>query len=224
MDRLLENDLAVKILSVILAVILWFQVAGEVPQTQKPVRGVAVRVRNLPPDMAVAAIEPDTVTVYVRGRSRDLSALKREDLEAWVDLRGARPGRLSYTVDGVNVPKGITLADFAPAEVTVEILPVVEREFTVTVELEGQPAVGFRVGPPGVMPPKVVLRGVARNLDAVAAVKVGLRLDGARETVTATRPVQVVDRQGLPVTGVTVAPQLVKISVPVDPAPGGSQP
>lgn len=217
MDKLLQNDLAVKILSVALAVILWFQVAGETPQIQKPIRGVPVRVRNLPAHLAAAAIEPDTVTVYVRGRSKLLASVTKEDFEAWVDLKGARPGRLPYAVDGVNVPRGITLVDYAPAEVTVEVLPVTEREFAVGAETQGRPAAGFRAGSPALSPGRVVLRGTERDLDRVAAVKVTIRVDGASEDIDTVRPVRVEDRQGRPVPGVSVVPETVRVRVPVRP-------
>ncbi len=217
MDKLLQNDLAVKILSLVLAVILWFQVTGETPQTQKPIRGVPVRVRNLPSHLTAAAIEPDTVTVYVRGRSKLLASVTKQDFEAWVDLQGARPGRLSYTVDGVNVPRGITLVDYAPSEVTVEVLPVVEREFAVSAEVQGRPAEGLRAGSPVLSPARVVLRGTERDLQRVAAVTVTLRVDGAAETVEVTRPVRVLDRDGAPVPGVVPVPETVRVTVPVRP-------
>ena len=114
MDRLLENDLAVKLVSVLLAVILWLQVAREVPETQRSLPGVPVQVRNLPPGLEAVAVSPATVTVVARGRGRSFASLSGEDLVAQVDLSGARAGRAAYPVDRVTVPKGVTLVGFSP--------------------------------------------------------------------------------------------------------------
>src|SRR5579875_1491687 len=70
-DRLLENDLVVKIVSVLLAIALWFQVVvgqgASSRDVQRVIPGVAVSWRNLPPDLAVVSVDPKTVTVTVRG-------------------------------------------------------------------------------------------------------------------------------------------------------------
>lgn len=218
MDRLLENDLAAKIISVLLAVTLWFQVSGQGYEAQKSVGAVSVRVRNLPPGLEAVALEPDVVTVTVRGPRREVARVTRADFEAGVNLAGARPGRTTYLLDGVSVPPGITLVGFQPAQVTVTVEAVQEQEATVRVRLQGRPAEGYVAGAPSVDPPRVVLRGTSRVLGRVAAVEVPVRVDGLQGDVRERRPVAVLDSQGLPVDGVTVSPQRVTVAVPVSPA------
>lgn len=217
MDRLLDNDLAAKILSVFLAVILWFQVSGQGYEAQKSVEAVSVRVRNLPDGLAAVALEPDSVTVSVRGPRRDVARLTRADFEAVANLAGARPGRTTYFLDGVSVPPGITLVDFKPSQVTITVEAVQEQELPVRVRVQGQPAEGYTAGMASAEPPRVVLRGTRQALARVAAVEVLIQVDGVRAAVREGRPVAVLDRRGMPVEGVTVSPERVTVTVPVSP-------
>lgn len=218
MDRLLENDMAARILSVILAVILWLQVSGQGYEAQTSIRSVAVRIRNLPPNLTAVAIEPDTVTVTVRGPRRDVARLTRADVEAVVDLASARPGRMTYLLDGVSVPPGITLVDFQPAQVAVTVAVIKEQEMSVRVRLEGKPADGFVTGQAAVEPARVVLRGPQNLLDKVASVEVPVSVERAREQVRELRPVAVLDKRGEAVDGVAVTPERVQVTVPVSEA------
>lgn len=215
MDRLLDNDLAAKLVSVLLAVILWLQVARDVPETQRSIPGVPVQVRGLPPGLEAVEISPATVTVVARGRGRFFSDLTEEDFVAQVDLSGARAGRGAYRVDRVTVPKGVTLVGFAPEEVTVTLEPVVEKEVPVRVRLEGEPAGGFEAGKPEVVPATVVVRGRASLVAALGEAEVTVPLAGARETVALRRPVYLFDARGRPLAGARVTPEEVAVSVPV---------
>lgn len=215
MDKLLDNNLAAKLLSVILAVILWLQVSGDVPQTQRSIRGVPVTVRNIPSNLAVATIEPDTITVFVRGKGRRFASLSREDFEAQVELGGAKAGRFSYVVERVLVPRGVTLVDYSPAEVIVVLQPIVEREFPVQVRLHGTPQSGYRTGTVKVVPERVTVRGPEQALSQVASVVVDVSINGATTLLETSRAVQVLDSGGRPVGGVTVAPEKVSVAVPV---------
>lgn len=215
MDRLFNNNTTLKLMSVLLAVILWFQVAGELPQTQRTVRGVPVNMRNVPENLAVVAIEPESITVYVRGRGQGFYQLSKEDFEAQVDLSAAHAGRLSYVVDRVEVPKGVTLADFQPGEVIVRTEAVVEREIPVTVEVRGKPASGYRAGTGKSAPLRAVVRGAERVVGSVRSVRAVIDIEGETSPVETDRPVTVLDADGDPVQGVTVSPKRVTVTVPV---------
>lgn len=64
---------------------------------ERTLQGVRVGVRNLP-DGASASAAPETVTVAVRGSREALAPLERDDVRAFVDLAGLRPGRYNLPV------------------------------------------------------------------------------------------------------------------------------
>lgn len=215
MDRLLENDLAVKLVSVLLALILWLQVARAVPETQRSLAGVPVQLRNAPPGLEAVAVSPAVVTVTIRGRGRAFAALTESDLVAQVDLAGARAGRFSYRVDRVTVPRGVTLVGVAPEEVQVTLEAVAEREVPVRLRVTGRPAAGYEAGEATVVPERVLVRGRESLVAAVAAAEVTVSVADAAGTVSGRQAVALRDGQGRPVTGVGVFPAEVAVTVPV---------
>ncbi|MBX6377004.1 MAG: hypothetical protein IRY95_00470 [Clostridia bacterium] len=217
MERLLEKDAVVRVLAVVLAVLLWYQVRGEPPSAQKLVHDVPVHVRNVPPDLVAVSVNPQVVTVVVRGDSRILNGLSRDDFEAWVDMRGAKVGRLAYAVDSVLVPKGVTLVDYSPAEVTAVVERRVEREEVVSVSLTGQVAEGSVAGPPKAEPDRVIVSGPESLMQRVVRVQAYVNVQGASQPVDSEVQVAAVDREGRPVEGVQVLPPRVVVRVPVVP-------
>lgn len=221
MDRWLENDLTVKLVSLLLAVILWLQVAREVPQTQKTIPGVPVQVRDLPPDLEAVGTEPAEVTVVVRGRGRRFESLGKEDFVALVSLAEARPGRVAYSIDRVTVPKGVTLVGFAPEQVAVVVEKVVEKRLPLKVRVLGRPAQGYALGDPAASPAEVTVRGRESLLQTAAAAEVAANVSRADAPWRAELPVVVLDAQGNRLMGIKVTPEVAEVTVPVLPPPGG---
>lgn len=215
MERLLDNDLAAKVLSLVLAFLLWLRVSGEMPPVQKQVTGVPVRVVNVPPGMAVVSVEPEVVTVYVHGRGRALERASRGELAAVVDLRGAPPGRTVYSLENVNLPRGLTLVDVRPSEVVIALEQLGERAVPVVVRVQGRPAPGFSAGSWVAEPREVSARGLRRAVERVRAASAEVSVDGAAGDVEVERPVRAVDGAGQPVPGVEVVPPRVTVRVPV---------
>lgn len=220
MDRLLENDLAVKILSLFLAMVLWFQVEKEIPQSQRTIPGVPVQVRQLPAGLEATELNPATVAVVVRGRGRQFNDLSREDMVALVDLSGVGPGRVSYAIDKVTVPKGVTLQNFTPDHVTVDVAQVIEKEVNVSIRLEGEPSTGYLVGPPEVTPRQVLVVGRETEVERVARVEAIISVEGARSIMNLRLPVVLLDGDGAVVSaGLQVTPAEVRVMVPVERVP-----
>ncbi len=224
MERILENDLAAKVLALLLAFLLWLRVSGELPPVQKQVTGVPVRVINVPAGLAVVGVEPESVTVYVRGRGRALDRANRDELAAVVDVRRAPPGRTAYAVENVNVPRGVTLVDVRPARVVVALEQLEERQLPVAVRVTGRVAAGFRAGAPVAEPRRVSARGLRRDVRRVAGLAVDVAVDGADADVERVRPVRAVDSQGRIVEGVELVPPEVTVRVPVSQEPPPAPP
>ena len=218
MDRWLERDIVVRIVAVVLAVGLWLSVttAERADQVQRSFEGVEVRVSNVPSGAAVAALDPETISVVVRGEARDLNRFSREDFTAWVNLQGpARMGATEYVIDKVSVPRGVTLLEYTPVSVEVLLEEVVEDARAVGVIMNGQPAAGYTTAQPVVTPSEVVLRGPGSLLENITAVWVAVDISDSDSDILQQLPVILVDDQGQPVTGVQTVPQLVEVRVPI---------
>lgn len=98
----------------------WWVVVGE-PGTVVT-RTVSVEMRNVPDELEASAPRPDRVTVHVRGPRTRLDALGATDVQAWVDLDSARPGRGRHRLEA-SAPAGIEITEIVPADVLVRLRP-----------------------------------------------------------------------------------------------------
>lgn len=218
MDKWLENDLTVRLVSLFLAMILWLQVAREIPQTQKAIPGVPVQVRDLPADLEPVGIQPAEITVTVRGRGKRFDTLGKEDFVALISLADARPGRVVYSIDRVTVPTGVTLVGYTPEQVTVSLEAVGEKHLPVKVRVLGRPADGFSAGTPAASPAEVVVRGRSSLLKNAAAAEVAVNISGVDGSWRGERPVVILDARGNRLGGLRVTPEAVDVAIPLSPS------
>ena len=146
MRRLFADDMVLKIISIVVAVVMWLYVMNEQnPQVPYTVRDVPIKMSNLD-ESKLALKDTDsqyTVNVKVKGRRSLVVDLKPEDIKAEVNLRGRMEGDNLIRVD-VEVPANVELIDVIPREIMVALDAVIEEQMPVTVDVMGTPAQDLR--------------------------------------------------------------------------------
>jgi hypothetical protein len=84
---------------------------------EHPLERVPIAVRNTPRTLAVE-VEPEAITVVVRGLPAAIDGLSPARVQAWVDGSELRAGRTPLDVR-VDLPGGIELVRLEPAQVRV---------------------------------------------------------------------------------------------------------
>lgn len=217
MDRLLANELFVRLLAIGLAILIYLNVAGQTTNgnVERTLVGVPVQTVNLPSDLAAVGTTPATVAITVSGSARLINALTPTGVVASVNMAAAKPGTAAYYVQ-VAVPPGIQPIEATPADVNVSVDVVIEHEAPLTIHVHGTPAVGFMVaGRARSSPNFVVLRGTARAIGRVTATVATVDVTGANATVQASVAVLALGANGQPVSGVQVVPATVSVTVPI---------
>ncbi|SMB90817.1 YbbR domain-containing protein [Thermanaeromonas toyohensis ToBE] len=213
LERWREN-LGVKLLAVTLALILWLYVTSEQNPTTEHVVRIPLEVENLSAGLVVANL-PSEVQIRLEGRKGQIKNLLPRDIRAYVDLRAARVGENTLPVQ-VTLPEGVRLVRVNPAQVTVKVEQVQEVSLPVQVNLNGEPAGGYRALDPILKPSQVIVSGPEALLKEIGKVYVEVKLDQARGNYLAQLPVQVVDREGHPLSRwLTLKPESVEVFVPV---------
>jgi YbbR domain-containing protein len=214
-DRLLQNNLAVKIISVALALLLWYQVLGSGGGTvQRVIGGVAVSAHNTSSSLSVGPISPSSVEVTVKGDPRLVDSMSSSSLDAYVNLTGATAGRQTFFVE-VSVPRGVTLVQVNPDNVTVVLQPIIERQLPVEITVRGTPAAGFNSGQATASPSLITVRGPASLVDQVAHATVTVEVAGATAPVSVSAAPELVDASGKAVSGILAIPAKVALAVPI---------
>ncbi len=158
------RHVGLKVVSVILAALLWLLVSGE--QTVERALRVPLEFTNLPPQLELVGVPPAVVDVRVRGSSGTLSRVVAGELSAVLDVRTARAGdRLFHlTAEDVRAPFGVEVVQVTPASVSLTFEESLSKTVGVTVRIDGEPAPGFAVGGVTVEPSTVAIVGPASAL------------------------------------------------------------
>jgi len=186
--------LGLKVVSVVLASLLWLLVSGE-EIVERALR-IPLEFTNLSPDLELIGEAPTVVDVRVRGSSGALARMSPGELVAVLDLRSARPGRRLFHLGGsdVRAPFGVEVVQVAPSSLSMGFEPSATKTVRVVPEVDGNPAPGFAIATVSADPETVEVVGPANVVSGLMeAITEPVSIVGARESVTENVTVGVVD-------------------------------
>lgn len=181
------RHVALKVLSIGLAVMLWIIVAGE--ETIERGMRVPLELRQFPAGLELQGEAPLLVDVRLRGASGALSRLNTGDIAAVLDLHGARPGRRLFqlTPDQVRVPFGVQVVQVTPQTVALAFENSATRLVPIVPSVEGDPAPGYVVGELLAEPRSVEVVGPESSIERIReAMTEPVSIEGATQDVTGT--------------------------------------
>ncbi|MBI4397878.1 MAG: hypothetical protein HY586_02000 [Candidatus Omnitrophica bacterium] len=143
----LINNLGLKIVSLILAVIVWFYAAGE-GQDQITVR-VPLEVESVAPAMTVVHGARQTLRVVLQAPRNLIHILSSFDVTAHHKIApSVKAGEYSFKIgeDDFHLPPGdIRIVEIYPPIVHVRLDEVTQKKLKVNPMIQGEPAVGFSI-------------------------------------------------------------------------------
>jgi YbbR domain-containing protein len=178
------RHLGLKVLSVVLALLLWMIVSGE-EMVERGLR-VPLELQQVPVGLELTGEVPATVDVRVRGASGTLSRVSTGDVVAVLDLRSARSGRRLFplTPDQVRVPFGVEVVQVQPSALAMAFEPSASRQVPVMPAVDGRPAPGYVVGALSADPRTVEVIGPESAVRRVTeALTEPVSVSGARDRV-----------------------------------------
>jgi YbbR domain-containing protein len=189
MARFAIRHVGLKLLSIVVATLLWLVVTGD-PVVERTMR-VGLELQRAPDGLELVGAVPDTVAVRVRGPASRLSGLAPADVSAVVDLDGVRAGRRLFplTPAQVTVPFGVDVMQVTPPALPLTFEPTASAVVPVRPRVEGTPVPGHSVTNVSVTPsqvrvegPESVVRGLTEVFTEVVSVERATSL--VREAVT----------------------------------------
>lgn len=219
MDRLLQNNVVVRILSLVVALALWLVIVNEEDPEMARTFAVEPAIRQVP-----EGLEPlewtDQVTVRLQGRRSDIYQVEAGDLDFFADLTDGEPGENWRRVRHQDLPEGLRVAEMQPEELRVVLDEKAELELPVTLQMEGRPAPGYQRGEAVAEPENVKITGPSTLVDEVDRARVRVDVAGATGDLDVPAEVEVLDRRGNPVDRrVRMQPGVVRVRVPVEEMP-----
>lgn len=170
--RVLLENWPIKVVSLVLALTLWFYVTSK-GKTELTL-SVPLELRNTPPGMAVVGDVPGRIEVRLQGQERILRDITTgRKVVGTIDLVRARPGdnTIHLSPDDIRRPSGVTVTYLAPSELSVKLENIVQRNVRLQPVLQGSPAPGYRLVSTSVKPQRITLEGPAGIVQGFARIR-----------------------------------------------------
>jgi YbbR domain-containing protein len=179
------ENLGFKIVSVLLAVMLWFFVTSR-GQSEMSI-DVPLEYKNIPAGLEIVNHSMKTVTLNIKGQERFIKNIRLSDIRVPLDLSKAKKGEGIYYIDrhDIRLPRSISIMNINPASVRITTEETMTKTVRVLPLFTGEPARGYYIKSVEVSPQYVVIEGVRSEIMKIASIRTEpLDISGYRETTT----------------------------------------
>jgi len=197
----LKNNTGLKILSLVLAIALWYVIGNIDDPVTIDTYTIPVQIVNgdvlKSNDKAYEITEGENVTFTVRGKTSVLNKLKESDFRAEADLEKlslVNSVPIDVTVSRYSSDVDITLGIVNTLKVNIENR--VEAMLPVVVETEGVVGEGYDIGTKTSSPNMVEVAGSESMIHRLKEIRVVVNVNNAREEINARQSVKFYDRNG----------------------------
>jgi len=216
--RWLASNLRTLLLALVLAVSVWISaVTAADPDEQRSPLAVPLEIVGQDSSLVITNEIPSTIEVTLRAPRSvwDQLTAAEQPIRAILDLSDFSAGEHTADIQiQISVrPAQIVLSN--PGSVSVILERLATQSFPIDLSLSGQPAVGYQAGDAIIEPAELIISGPESLVNQIARARVLVSLDGARESIDQAISVQVLDAQNAPISGVSVNPESIHVTIPV---------
>ncbi len=222
MEKVKSSKTLYKIISVLIAIILWVFVSyQETPTSHRWIKNVPVTIVGADVldqnGLYVVATDRSTVDVRVEGNRSDLSKVVAGDITARLDVSALEAaGNASLTCDVTVDRRNVEVTGARHSSILVTAEKISTDLFPVSAELTGSPAAGYRVFEPSVYPTEVSVRGAESLVHSVASVSTkSVSVSRVTRGNTVNVGLTAYDENGKVIPDVTFEPSSVEVSYTV---------
>lgn len=221
-DKLSSKDITIRILSVMLALLLWFYVITEQnPDITKDIT-IPVRLINtvfIEKNNMVLVNDPNSfkLTLKLKGKNNVLDKLNETTVDAFADMEGHNSKGENYLKINISgIPENVNILQKSSESLKVVLEPKVNIQKSVQVNIMGNPAKGMAHMTSSMAPNAVVITGAESQVNKIKEVRVDVDIEGANAEVKSILPVRVLDENGKDIQNVTIEPGNVEVSIPIE--------
>jgi YbbR domain-containing protein len=206
-DRLFEKDIIVKVLSVLIAILIWFLVLDQdnpfIERTVTVPLTSNVEVLDAKNLQIIGSSIPATVDIRIKGRKKRVDSVSSGDFSVFLDLsevegsgiKSVDVGSPEYTGD-----KDIIILGTNPTAVRLHFERVVGKQYPVTIEFTGSLPEGYQVVNQRVDPGIILIEEKEGTLSRVGKVVALVNLNDLSVTKELVVRATVYDVEGKPMS------------------------
>ncbi|WP_165868606.1 CdaR family protein [Natranaerovirga hydrolytica] len=220
MKKILTKNLMWKILSTLLAILLWLVVLNvEDPWTTSEVRDITVQLRSdesiTNQNKAYEVLRGETISVRVEGKRSVIDSLTQSDITAIADMK-----MLSITNSvpiEVSSNKPIEIVRWEPQNLLVNVEDIRTIQASVQYQMVGEPNQPYVIGDVDLEPNIVQVTGPESQINRVKSIVVPVEIDpdNTRDIILDASP-NILDEQGNEVSNVSLNTNNIKVNIRID--------
>jgi len=160
----------VKLISLLLAFILWVYVEGL--EEKERFVSLPLEVRNVPTGFMVSGDVPDYVNVVFKGKESSFTGINWNQLKAYIDLQNNSRGHIKGVtkVDEHLLPHGVSVKEITPRVIEIQIEKVLSKKVEVVPVIVGKLPYGYNYSDIDIQPQKVTIQGPASVVESINSV------------------------------------------------------
>jgi len=166
-QRTFVQNFGLKLVSLLLAVGLWFVVAHD--RIAEVEMKVPLEFHSLPESLEIDSASFTQAQIRVRGPERVIHRLETSDVRAEINLANVRPGERTFdlTAQQVHVPQDLEVVQIIPGQFQLSFDTRTTRTVEVHARVTGTFAGGIRVAQVIADPSSIMITGPRRRVEAV---------------------------------------------------------
>jgi len=216
MGFLINRNMTAKLLSLVLALILWVYVMNEQNPPVDASFQIPLATRNVESNLIVLD-SPETVTVKVRALRNALGSSAAKEFKAYIDLKALAPGQYTLPITA-TLSAGYELVEISPDKVQVKLDSLRTRTFTVEPQLINATDSNLIVGKTVVSPAAVTVSGPRSLVDEIEKVLAVFELKGPAGDFTTAARISIIGPDNSELKNLQVNPPQVKVSGAIQPS------
>ena len=217
--RWLSKNISTLLLAFILSVVVWVSaVVTADPNEEHISHPIRIEVVGQDPKLMLIGEIPETVQLTLKAPRSIWNELNDNPklIQAWIDLSGLEPGEHNVEVRTSIDINPIRFVNVDPQDIRLTLEPLAAGSFPIELSVNGEPPLGYKKGTVLLEPNEVTVSGPASSVEKVALVRSSIDISGESETLKTTIPVEVVDENGETIHDVTVTPNEISVTQPIN--------
>src|ERR1700761_9144492 len=162
------GHLRLKILSLLIALALWYAVAHDQPA--EIALSVPIEFYNTPEHLEISSERIQRAELRVRGPARILREMTNADVDAVIDLMGTKVGEHTFDLTPKQIrhlPHNVHIVQVVPSQIRLELDRSATKLVDVTPRVIGTFAAGYTLGAPQVSPSKITIIGPQSRIENI---------------------------------------------------------
>jgi YbbR domain-containing protein len=207
------------ILALALALVVWVSAvtAADPDEVHDYPRAIPLEIIGQDPGLVIVGSVPTQVTISLRAPRTIWNQLNTgsDQVRAILNLAGLQAGDHQVEIQPQVSLRPVRVVSVTPANLQIKLEPLATVSLPIRLSLRGEPAIGYEAGTASMDITEAVLSGPQSQIKKVTLVQADLSISGLRQDVQSTLPVRVLDAGGKVVTGLTVNPENIQVSLPI---------